>query len=801
MLKLRLTLFFILIHAVVVFAQPLVRISGTIFNTKNMGLPQVTVMVVDQAQSTVADEFGRFTIYSKTKKFSIKFTRLGYQSLVYEISANAGARLERDVVLYENLNELEQINITDKQNQLSNSSTLNIGSIPFIPSVSGNFENIIKTLPGVSVNNELSSQYSVRGGNFNENLVYINDIEINRPYLVRNGQQEGLGVINSDFVSKATFSAGGFEAKFGDKLSSVLDVKYDYPDSNLITLNTSLLNSSLSLKKNFNKGFLLLGMRYKNNASILKTQQDKGNYQTNFSDTQLMYQYNFSPKFNVNIFSNINFGNFKLLPRNRETEFGTLNTTMKLDVEYTGEEIDKYKNGGLALTTTYIPKPNVVVKFINSYFKTVEKEYYDIEGRYLLRQIDNTPITQNNVKGIGSYFNYADNKIDAQNFVSEIKVDQNYNSHVFSWGVKFERAKHLDALNEYDYTHYYDNSNADLENVVLANNSIELKNYSAYLQDSYSISSRSDLQLGARATYSSLSKQFLVSPRLLLAFRPVSNNKIIRFSAGVYQQAPSYRTLLDVNGTLNINQKAQRSYNTSFGYDYAFDAFGTRLKLYSEAYFKYSDRLIPYKIDNLIIRYLSDEVARGFTYGTDISIGGEFVKDLVSYFRLSIMKANENIIGDSYTLINKDGSSSTVRPGFLKRPTDQRVNFSFFFQDKLLNSPTFKVHINALYGSRLPIGPKNFPKYLDNFYIPAYKRVDIGFSKDFLDDNALFKPKFLDKNFSSFTVFVELFNLLNIDNTISYLWLKDVNNVQYAIPNYLTQRQLNLKLIVKFKAK
>ncbi|RYF12123.1 MAG: TonB-dependent receptor, partial [Flavobacteriales bacterium] len=542
-----------------------------------------------------------------------------------------------------------------------------------------------------------------------------------------------------------------------------------------------------------------------NNSSVLIKQDEKGSYNPNFADAQLLYQYDFSSKFNISILGNLNLGQFKLEPTNRETQFGTLNTTLRLNVDYTGKEIDDYQTVGTAVTATYSPKPNQVIKFINSYFNTVERERFDINGSYIFDEVDNSfpienfgPVSKN--KGIGSYYNYGRNSLNTQIFASEIKVDQNFNNHVFSWGLKYDQSKYNDRLNEYNYTdsagYILPNNSKDivLQNVINVENNIDVKNYSAYIQDSYSLSDYAELQLGARATYSSLSKQMLISPRMLIAYRPNSNNKILRFTAGVYKQPPSYRTIRDFTGKLNITQKAQSSYNTSVGYDYAFDAFGTRLKFTSEAYFKYSDRLIPYKIDNLRIKYLANEVSKGYAYGADFSIGGEFVKDLVSYFRMSIMQANEDIVGDSYV-----HNGATVFPGFLKRPTDQRLNFSIFFQDKLLNSPTYKVHLNALYGSRLPIGPSQTPRYSDKFYIPSYKRVDIGFSKDFLDDAALHKPKFLDRNFNSVILFFEVFNMLNIDNTVSYLWLKDVDNVQYAIPNYLTGRQFNLKLIVKLK--
>jgi hypothetical protein len=807
MLKFRLILFLLIAGCSFAVAQPLVRVSGIVYSDEKLPLAQVTVIVLGQAQSTVTDEFGVYTIYSKSKTFSIKYSLLGYQPQTIKFSERSGARIIKQVNLIANINELEQVNITNKQNQLSNTTTINIADVSSMPLVSGNFETMLKTLPGVSTNNELSAQYSVRGGNFDENLIYINDVEINRPVLIRNGQQEGLSFINSDLVSKAKFSAGGFEAKYGDKLSSILDIRYDKPDSNQTIFSTSLLNTSLTTKKIFKNSFLLAGFRYKNNSSVLIKQDEKGSYSPNFADAQLLYQYDFSSKFNISFLGSFNLGQFKLVPTNRETQFGTLSTTLRLNVDYTGQEIDDYQTLGSAITATYSPKPNLVIKFINSYFNTIERERFDINGSYTFDEVDNTFSPENfgvikKNRGIGSYYNYGRNSLNTQIFASEIKIDQNFNNHVFSWGIKFDNSRYNDQLNEYNYTDSAgfilpnNSKNITLQNVINVQNNIDIKNYSAYIQDSYSLSNSAELQLSARATYSSLSKQLLISPRMLIAYRPNSNNKILRFSAGVYKQPPSYRIIRDFSGVLNIDQKAQSSYNTSLGYEYAFDAFGTRLKFTSEAYFKYSDRLIPYKIDNLRIKYLANEVSRGYAYGADFSIGGEFVKDLVSYFRMSVMHANEDIIGDSYVQ-----NESTIYPGYLKRPTDQRLNFSIFFQDKLLNSPTYKVHLNALYGSRLPIGPSQTPRYLDKFFIPSYKRVDIGFSKDFLDDAALHKPKFLDKNFSSVILFFEVFNMLNIDNTVSYLWLKDIDNVQYAIPNYLTGRQFNLKLIVKLKNK
>jgi len=791
MLRLCLLLSVLFTGFTIVTAQPLVKVSGVVTDSLGMSMSKATVSVLGQSQFTTTDKNGTYDIYSTTTMFTLKFTLLGYNPLLVDFKQDKAGRINKDVVLIGNINELEQVSITTKQNQLSNSMLLNVKEVAGMPSASGNFEVILKTLPGVSTNNELSSQYSVRGGNFDENLLYVNDVEISRPVLIRNGQQEGLSFINPELLSSAKFSAGGFESRYGDKLSSVLDVKYERPDSTQQVLNLGLLGASFSSKIVTSNSFLLAGLRYKNNTSVLNTQDNRGSYAPNFKDFQFVYSRFLSEKFSLSFLGSFNSGIFKLLPEGRETQFGTLNTRLRLATNYNGKELDEYTTAGAALTATWFSKSNLVIKWINSYFRIIEDERIDIEGSYIFDELNNGNfgVIRTN-RGIGGYTNYARNSLVSQIFSTGLKADQTYENHTFSLGARFEHKNYVDNLNEYSLI---DSAGYIIEglksfyqdNAISVKNRISIQNLTAYIQDSYAISSNTDLQMGLRTSFNSLSSQLLFSPRLLLAYRPSSNNKIWRFTAGVYQQAPDYRSIRAFDGILNVKQKAQRSYNASIGLDYAFDGLGTRLKFTSELYVKYQDRLIPYMMDNVRIKYLANEVAKGYTYGADFSVGGEFVKDLLSYFRISFMKANQDIVGDN--------------AGYLKRPTDQRINFSVYFQDRLLNNPTYKVHLNMLYGSRLPVGAPLLQRYSDDFSIPAYKRVDIGFSKDFLDDAVQRRARFFDKYFSSFAVHVEVFNLLNIDNTVSYLWLKDVNNVQYAIPNYLTGRQLNLKLIIKFK--
>ncbi|RZL17486.1 MAG: TonB-dependent receptor [Pedobacter sp.] len=807
-MRIKYILFFLFVIGYLdVYAQPMVRITGKITNEDFQPLPSVAVSILGQSQSVRTDKDGEYVIYSKTTVFTVKYSLLGYNPELIRFIQRRAGRTTRDIVLRASVNELEQVSITDKQNQLSNTTTINIADIRSFPSVSANFESILKTLPGVSVNNELSAQYSVRGGNFDENLLYINDIEINRPVFLRNGQQEGLSMINSDLVSKAKFSAGGFEARYADKLSSVLDVQYNRPDSNQVILSAGMLSSSAAIKQSYKKSWLLAGVRYKNNRSVLARQDVKGSYNPNFADLQLMYAHDISPSFNIGFTGSINGGMLKLVPESRETEFGTLSTNLHLNVGYTGMEKTTYFTSGGAVTTTVTPKRNWLIKWINSYFSTVENENSNIVGTYLLDEITlNKPLPGNvgNDSSTGSYLNYTDNHLRTSTFISELKSEQNLGNHIFAWGLKYQRKQYVEQLNELNLIAFYtpaSPANLYTDYILLRNNSISMEHFSAFIQDSYRITRFTDLQLGVRASYNSLNKKVItLSPRLLLAYRPTGDNKIVRLSAGVYTQDPDYRTIKDVDGSLNMLQKTQRSFNTSVGFDYAFSGLGTRLKFTSEVYLKYSDRIVPYIVDNLKIRYLAGQNAKGYTYGADFTLGGEFVKDLVSYFRVSLLKAEHDIESDDY--MSQTGNTvNYINQGTLKRPTDQRINFSVFFQDRLLTSPTYKVHLNVLYGSRMPVGAPNLQRYSDNFRLPAYKRADIGFSKDFLDDAAIKKPAFLSRYFSAFIAYFEVFNFLNINNTASYLWLKDVNSIQYAVPNYLTGRQLNFKLIAKFKSK
>ena len=793
-----------------VFAQNSVHVHGTVKSDQGQLISKAIVKVAGTQAETLSTDSGAYSIQLAYKPFIVLYiTREGFQSERIEIRSAKRSDVEQNIILKKNFRELAQVEVRANANKQSNMRRIDPGQVQNMTSASGNFESILKTLPGVSANNELSAQYSVRGGNFNENLIYINDVEIYRPLLVRNGQQEGLSFINPELVSQANFSAGGFEARYGEKLSSVLDIRYNKPDSQQVVLSAGLLGLSATAKIPHSNSFTLVGLRTKTNQSILKTQPVVGSYQPHFYDFQLYHNTSLSKKLDVSVFADYNLSRFELIPESRETTFGTLNEQYKLSVDYEGSEKDRYEAFTGALTFTYKPSSPLLFKWINSAFSITEKETYDIEGSYIFDQAEDKENTSGfeNVRagrGEGIDYNYARNFLRSDIYSSELRAYLKRGRSYWESGVRFQYDKIKDELNEYNlidsagYALPNTNSDFQLTDVVFSNNNLDTKRITAFLQNTISLSSKTTLNAGIRTNYNSFTQEFLVSPRISAVYQP-NRNLSWRISAGSYYQPPFYRELRDYNGNLFSGSKAQRSLHFLAGSDYYFQGLGTTLKFTSELYYKRLNNLIPYKVENLRIRYFADQQAKGYAAGADFSLSGEFVERLESSFRLSLMKTEEDVKGDSYQKKDQNGNSVTIYPGFLKRPTDQRINFSAFFQDRLFNSPTYKVHLTLLYGSALPVGPSKTERYEDVFRIPAYKRVDIGFSKNFLEGGTGNRLRFMKKYFNSFQAYAEVFNLLNISNTVSYLWIKDVNNYQYAIPNYLTARQLNFKIIAKMK--
>lgn len=802
-------LFFILFLPLVSFAQLTFKVNGVISNQDKEVLAGVRVKIQGQKNATITNNDGYYSLSLKPGDYILNFSYLGFKSINVEVKV-IDKDIDLSLTLQKDLQQLKQVVVEDQQARNTGMISVNSKLASTNPNVSQSFESILKQLPGVSTNNELSSQYSVRGGNFDENLIYINDIEIYKPYLVRNGQQEGLSLINPDLVGNVKFSAGGFGAKYGDKLSSVLDVTYKTFDTTQVIVGLATNGVSATTFFNYKKVNLALAYRNKKNTSVLNSQPVIGNYNPQFNDFQGLFNWKISDKTSLNFLGIYNSSKFGLVPESRETEFGTFNQLLRLSVNYEGQEQDEFTNIVSSATLNSQIGNNSNLKWINSLFLITEKENFDILGSYIFNEIDNDFGSSNfgQVKanrGIGAYQNYGRNELRADVFSSDLKFNFTRKKNYWETGLRFQYDKIADVLKEFELIDSAGFSipntfnNFQLSQSVDAQNSLNTTRISAYAQNTGDINDKISYTGGIRLNFNNFTNEILVSPRLVMAYRPNTEKDLIyRFAAGFYAQPPFYRELRDFNGVINQNAKSQKSLHFVLSSDYNFRGLGTNMRFSAEAYYKNLYNLTPYNLENLRLRYYADQTAKGYATGLDFSLSGEFVKDLESSFRLSLMKTAEDINGDSYIQTNEDGSTQVIFPGYIKRPTDQRVNFSAFFQDKLFNSPTFKVHMNLLYGGRLPTGPPNSPRYQQIYRIPAYKRFDIGFSKDILDPESTHKPRLLDKYFKSFIIYAEIFNAVNINNTVSYLWVTDVNNIQFAIPNYLTARQLNLRLIVKF---
>jgi hypothetical protein len=796
------------------FSQEKAKITGKITDEKNIPLEYVTVGIFDLENpiGNSTDKNGRFSLMIPSEKdliLSVSFT--GFEPQKIKINLKSGENKEISIRLKEIATELPEFVIRDRAIRSTNFNRLNPKNVTQIPSVSGGVESLIKTLPGVSSNNELSSQYNVRGGNFDENLVYVNDIEIYRPFLVRSGQQEGLSFINSDMVSSILFSAGGFDARYGDKMSSVLDIKYKKPTKFAGSAAASLLGASLHLEgtsDNYRFTYLI-GARQKSNQYLLNSMQTKGEYRPSFTDLQSLFTYDLTDKFEISFLGNYSRNIYNVVPENRETDFGTINEALRLKIYFEGQELDKFETYFGALSLKYQPKENISIKNTISIFQSFEDETFDIQGEYWLYQLEadfgKDEFGQEAFnRGIGKYIDHARNYLNSKVINLDHRGSIAKKNHYLQWGAKYQREEITDKLNEWklvdssDFSlpnypdsigspnppHYF----PELQNVFKAKNELYSNRISGFIQDSWTIdgdSNRLMLTAGVRFSYWDFNNELLVSPRATISYKPNWEKDImLRFSTGIYYQSPFYREIRNQKGELNENIKSQQSIHFVAGMDWNVMIWKRQFKFVSEIYYKYLDNLIPYNIDNVRIRYEAKNMATGYAAGIDFRLNGEFVKGIESWASLSIMKTEEDIDNDNH--------------GFIPRPTDQRVTFSLFFQDYLPKNPNIKMHLNLVFGTSLPFGPPNSERYKQIYRMPSYRRVDIGSSFLIKGAKKILSPKNIFRKFETIWLSAEVFNLLQISNTISYIWVSDVNNHQYAVPNYLTPRQLNLKLVANF---
>lgn len=777
-------------------------LKGVLKDTKGVPIDMVNIVLKEYPTlGTTSNAKGEFLLrIPAQKKLTVVFSSLGYKTFQDSLFARPEETIIKHIEMPEQNLELAEIIVKEQRRNGGNLTRLDSKIVEAIPSAAGAIETMLKTLPGVSSNNELSSQYTVRGGNFDENLVYVNDVEVYRPFLVRAGQQEGLSFINSDMVSTIDFSAGGFNAKYGDKMSSVLDIQYRKPSDFRASASMSMLGASVHFEDVALNGKLshTTGVRYKTSRYLLGSLDEEGEYDPRFLDIQSYISYQLSETADISFLGNVAENRYKFVPETRETTFGTWDTPLNAKIYFDGQEVDKFTTYLGAFTLNIHPNPSLNLKLIGSAFHTKEEETYDILGQYYLNELEQDISSDDfgdstiNL-GVGTFLNHARNYLEADVFSIAHKGAFNSEKHLLNWGIKYQREEISDQLNEWVYrdsTGYsipYSDTEVLLYYALNAENAISSNRVTGYFQDTWSAPvNTGDLYVtgGVRFNYWDFNDELLVSPRFTLNYFPEWEKRMsFRVSAGWYHQSPFFKELKNSDGSINFDSKAQRSFQLVAGTDLVFTAWDRPFRFTSEAYYKAMNRLVPYQIDNVRISYIAEQEAVGYATGLDLKINGEFVSGLQSWVSLSFLQTEEDIKDDGH--------------GSIPRPTDQTVNFSMFFQDYLPGNPTYKMQLSAFYGSRLPTGPPNSERYQDVFRMPAYRRIDLGFSKVFISPANPAKNATL-KHITDMWLSLEIFNLLDINNTISYFWVSSIYGDEFAVPNYLTGRKLNLKLTLKF---
>lgn len=826
-------------------AQETATITGIIKDKNGKAVDGANIAIIGNSGGTISKKDGSFTLtVPANQPVTIGVTFIGYSTFKKTVTLKPNENLVIKPRINKTITNIGDFNVEEEGNRGGTMEKIDPRLATSFSSASDGFEAILKTLPGVSSNNELSSQYSVRGGNFDENLVYVNDIEIYRSFLVRSGRQEGLSFINPSMVSDIKFSAGGFEAKYGDKMSSVLDITYKEPDDFAGSVSFSLQGAAVHVEgaSDNHRFTYLTGVRYKTNQYILQSLDTDGEYKPSFFDIQTYLTYDISEKWEIGFLGNIARNRYNFIPQTRQTEFGTINQALQLTVFFDGQEIDQFQTYFGAISNTYNPNLNTELKLITSVFSTLEDEAFDIEGAYSIDELERDLSKDNfgDVKfnrGVGGFLDHSRNTLDASVFNVAHKGKNVKGNHTTYWGAKFQHEIIKDKISEWglidsadfliphpaDSVGYIDPSAQplqllELNEVLKSSISLNSNRYSAYAQRSWAFEKDSinyTFNIGARGAYWDFNKEFIFSPRGGVSIQPNwKKDYLFSLSGGVYYQPPFYREMRDFDGSINEDIKSQQSYQVVLTSDHNFKAWKRPFKLTTEVYYKYMKNVIPYEVDNVRIRYFATNNANAYATGLDFKINGEFVKGVESWFSMSLMKTEENLVDDYYTeYINSSGEtiipgftannvavdSNIVLPGNIPRPTDQRINFALYFQDYIPKLPSLKMHIALYYGTGLPFGPtQNHDRYKATLRMPAYRRVDMGFSYLLKSEEKEMKEGNPLKHFKNIWVSLDAFNLLQINNVISYLWVQDVTGRNYAVPNYLTSRQLNLKFHLEF---
>ena len=801
-------------------------LRGVILDESNRPISNVNIKAGSDGTTTNENGFYILKIPAN-KDITLVFTHLSHKRIEAKFNLKNGQEIEFNPVMSVEIEQIAAVVINQNTRQkVDGIVTITPEVIRTVKGANPGVENLLKTLPGVNISNELSTQYSVRGGNFDENLVYVNEIEVYRPFLIRSGQQEGLSFVNTDMVQNVDFSAGGFQAKYGDKLSSVLDITYRNPVRFGIRADASLLGGSLTAEAMSKDSKLsgIVGLRYRDNSLLINSLETETNVRPVFADAQAYLTYKFSDKFHLNFLGNISLNKYNFKPQNRQTNFGTLDEPVALLVFYEGQEKDQYFTNFGAFKANYFASEDLTLKLIASAYHTTEEEYFDILAQYRLGEV-NSNIGDENLgevefsEGIGSQLTHARNDLDAIIVNVEHKGDYKIDDEsTLEWSLKYTHEDIRDRLIEWEVIDsagfsvrppIFDFPNNQpyepfqgplvaFQN-VRATNAVQIDRLQAYAQWSkrtmlgnnevfYNAGVRvhnwtvnSDI---ANQDGVSSSTQTVFSPRAQFAIKPNwEKDMLFRVAGGLYYQPPFYRELRDSSGTVQPDVKAQKSFHIVLGNEYSFKMWDRPFKLVSEAYYKNLSDVNPYTLENVRIRYRAKNNAKAYAYGLDLRLNGEFVPGTESWFSFGYLKTEENI----------------EDRGFIARPTDQRLKFGVLFQDYVPNIPDLKMYLNLVYNTGVPGGS---PSYADPYDFQTrlrdYRRADLGISLVLVDQNKTYTSKWKQK-FKELSIGAEIFNMFNAQNTITNTWVRDVySKRQYAIPNFLTPRVFNVRLSARF---
>ncbi len=787
-----------------VYGQKRATVTGIVYDFDNKPMDFVSVALKGSIIGTYTNSKGAYSItVPQRDSITIVFSCMGYQK-TQRIIPKVTADMHLNIMMRENSNELTEIVVKGKQKQTSTMQKVDAGTVKLLADpTGGSIESIIVTQMGVSSKNELSSQYSVRGGSYDENIVYVNGIEVNRPQLIRSGQQEGLSFINPSLTGSVGFSAGGYDASYGDKMASVLDIGYRKPESFEASVSGSFLGGNIHVGSASKRFTQITGFRYKTNKSLVGTMDTKAEYDPYFVDAQTYMTYALTKQWEASFLGNYSRNVYRFRPINQTTSFGTLQEIRNFTVYFDGWEKDKFETAFGALSLKGKLNEKLDMNLTASAFSSYEHVNYDVSGEYWLseQESDGSGGTeQGQLLGVGAYLEHARDNLEMK--VRKLTLGGSYNGGklLSKWGLTLQSESIDDKIKEWqlrDSSGYSIPNNGELVKVysnLQSNNNLSSTRFSAFIQETYKFRINDGLftlNAGLRGSHWSFNKETIISPRASLSFVPNKERDItLRMALGIYYQAPFYKefreTKADENGdsyiVLNQDIKSQKSFHFVIGGDYEFKTMDRPFKFTTEMYYKKLSDLVPYTVDNVKVTYYGKNMASGYIAGLDIKLFGEFVPGTDSWISFSLMKSQQDINGLKVPL-----------------PTDQSYNFSLFFQDYVPGHKRLKMNLRGLFSQGLPTTPSNQGYNKGFFRMPSYRRIDMGFSWQALgEEDAIRQRSSFWKGVKNIWLGLDVFNLLDIRNTNSYYWVSDVYNNQFAVPNYLTGRQLNLRFIAEF---